>query len=170
MMPRFAILICLVLCSLSRAQSLAAASGPPETSLAGIELGHSTIADIGKMYGKPNVIQSSGSITLFQWQRLTVTLTVATTYDANNPANSDAKPVSIAIQGEGDPEKRGISRTGRGLRLGAKDSDVKKIYGIDVKKGSNTLTWSGERSLTIRMNDSGRVDRIELTSSGDSVH
>jgi hypothetical protein len=140
---------------------------PAETTLAGIELGRTTIADIEKMYGKANVVQSAGETTLFQWQRLTVTLTVATQFDSKNPSNPSGTVISVAIQGQGDNKE--ISRTGKGLKLGAKASDIRKVYGVQETQPSTTVTWPNGTTLLIRIDDKSRVDRLELTTSTPST-
>jgi hypothetical protein len=163
-MPRALMLIFFLFFSLySHAQS---ATGPPETSLAGIELGHTTIADIEKMYGKANVVSNAGGTTLFQWQRLTVALTIATQFDPKNPSDPSGTVISVAVQGEGD--NKPISRTGRGLKLGAKVSDVKKIYGVEANSGTTTLNWPNGTTLSVRLADNQKIDRLELTTSASS--
>jgi hypothetical protein len=151
---------------LSVAQLTATPSGTPETTLAGIELGRTTFAEIQKMYGKPNVSNSAGGSTLFQWQRLTVTLTVATVFNPKNPHDPNGTPISIAIQGEGDRENTPVNRSGRGLKLGAKASEVKKLYGVEAPSGTTNLTWTNGTALAVRVGEKGKVDRMELTSTG----
>jgi hypothetical protein len=139
----------------------AQASGQPETTLAGIDIHHSTIADAIKLHGEPEGVYAApapypSGTKQYKWGRLTVTLRILT-----EPTPARDKITVIQIDGDGD--NRPISRTGRGLRLGDKAQTIKKLYGVELNGSSVTLQWAEGEVLLIHRNDRARVDHLELS-------
>jgi len=159
--PCFAIVI--LACMQLAAQTTPPASGAPETSLAGIDIRQMKIPDIHKMYGQQEAMYAvppdpyPPGTKLYKWGRLTVTLKVLT-----EPSAKVERIRAIEVQGEGEPGKQAINETGRGLRLGAKASEIKKLYGVDASNGSSTIQWSEGTTLVITLNEKGRVSKLEL--------
>jgi hypothetical protein len=141
--------------------AMAQAPGQPETLLAGIDIHHTKIADVIKLYGEPEGVYAApapypSGTKQYKWGRLTLTLKILTEPTANGDAIT-------AIQIDGDGDSRPISRTGRGLKLGDKPQSIKKIYGIELQGTSTTLRWPDGEMLLIRLDDKSRVDRLELS-------
>lgn len=158
--PCFAVLM--LACALLAAQTLTAA-GDPETVLAGIDIRQMGIADIQKMYGQQEAMYAvppdpyPPGTKLYKWGRLTVTLKVLT-----EPSAKGELIRAIEVQGEGEPGKQAINETGRGLRLGAKASEIKKLYGVEPSNGPATIRWSDGTTLVVTVNERGRVSKLEL--------
>jgi len=154
------------------AQSGRSVPGEPERSLAGINFTQTGTADIEKMYGAHSAMIAvteepyPAGTKLYKWGRLTVTLKVLTEPEAGHDVIRD-----IEVRGEGEPGNQLINRTGRGLKLGAKTSEIKKIYGIDGVSGANTLQWPDGTTLVIDVSEAGRVSRLELRApNSDRAH
>lgn len=135
--------------------------GAPETILANINIFHTTIADITKMYGPPEGVYAApapypAGTKQYKWGRLTVTLRVLT-----EPTPSGDKITAIQIDGDGD--RKPISRTGRGLDLGDKSDKIRKLYGVEPSGPTTTLQWPDGPTLLIRTNARSRIDRLELS-------
>ncbi len=133
----------------------------PETVLAGIDIFHTTIPDIIKLYGPPEGVYAApepypAGTKQYKWGRLTVTLRVLT-----EPSPSGDKINAIQIDGDGDGKP--ITRTGRGLKLGEKADAIKKIYGVLPTGESTTLQWPNGLTLLIHANAKSRIDRLELS-------
>jgi len=149
--------------ALLTAQTAPNGTGTPETVLAGIDIHHTTIASIQKMYGQqdgmygvpPNPYPPGTK--LYEWRRLTVTLKLLM-----EPAGSAEVIRAISVEGEGEPGRQPINQTGRGLKLGAKSSEINKQYGVDASGGSTTIKWSDGTTLVISVNEKGRVSKLEL--------
>ena len=151
------LLVILLLCSAAVAQE----KNAPETVLAGIDILHTTIPDIIKLYGPPEGVFAApepypAGTKQYKWGRLTVTLRVIT-----EPTPTGNKITAIQIDGDGDGKP--ISRTGRGLKLGDKPAAIHKIYGIEPTGPSTTIQWPGGPTLLIRTDAKSRIDRLELT-------
>src|SRR4051812_38731287 len=121
-----AIVLC---CSFASAQT---AAGTPEPVLAGINIREMKIADVQKMYGPQDAVYGvppdpypQGS-KLHKWGRLNMNLKVLT-----EPSRKGHIIKAIEVQGEGETQDKPINKTGRGLKLGAKSGDIKKIYGLE---------------------------------------
>lgn len=135
--------------------------GMPETVLAGIDIFHTTIPDIIKLYGPPEGVYAASEpypvgTRQYKWGRLTVTLRVLT-----EPSPSGDKVTAIQIDGDGDGKP--ISRTGRGLKLSDKPEAIHKIYGQKSSGNTVTLEWPDGIVLMVRINEKSRVDRLELS-------
>lgn len=144
----------------------AQAPGQPETLLAGIDIHHTRIPDIIKLYGEPEAVYAAPApyppgTKQYQWGRLTVTLKVLTEPTATGDAIT-------AIQIDGDGDAKPISRTGRGLKLGDKAQAIKKVYGIKIEGSSATLQWPDGTVLFVHVDDKSRVDRLELSLGNGS--
>lgn len=121
------------------------------------------IADVQKLYGPqeamfavpPNPYPEGTK--LYKWGRLTVTLRVLT-----EPSPKGGVIKAVDVQGEGAPGDNPINKTGRGLKLGAKVAEVKKLYGVEAATGSTKLQWSDGTTLVVTINDKGRVSKLEL--------
>jgi hypothetical protein len=168
MPTRTLILFLLIISSFTLAQPAAfTPSGPPETSLAGIEIRQFKIEDAVRLHGKPDGIIGINQdpyppgTKMYKWGRLTVTLHVLTQPVGQPPMETIT---AIQIKGQGDPQKSSISQTGRGLKLGSKASEIKKLYGDYRADGPNVeLAWPDGTRLTIHLNDKSRIDQMELT-------
>jgi len=149
-------------CALT-AQTAPNATGSPETILAGIDIHHTTIPAIQSMYRQQDAMYGvppdpyPPGTRLYKWARLTVTLKVLT-----EPAKGAEMIRAISIEGEGEPGDKAINKTGRGLKLGAKSGEVKKLYGVEPANGSATLKWDDGTTLIVTLNDKGRVSKMEL--------
>jgi hypothetical protein len=107
------------------------ARGQPETTLARINLKDASIGKIIKLYGQPTELKreeqplpnSSGSIDYY-WRRRGLNLHVQTEFAIEHPG---WKPVVLLEVGVGTSHKAG--KTGDGLKLGDKLSDLRRIYG-----------------------------------------
>lgn len=138
-------------------------SGPPETILAGINTRTNSIADVQKLYGQQQgmfAVNSGGypeGTKLYKWSRLTVTLKVLT-----EPSTAGEAIRAIQVEGEGEPGKKPINRTGQGLSLGDKAGKIKEVYDTEPVNGSATVNWPDGTSLIIGLNDKGRVSKLEL--------
>jgi len=158
-MAFFALSFCLLLL----AQTASNISGAPETTLAGIDILHTTIPDVHKMYGEQEALYAvppdpyPAGTKLYKWGRLTVTLKVLT-----EPSPSGEIIRAISVEGEGEPGKKPINRTGRGLSLGAKASEIKKLYGVEPEKGFATIKWADGTTLVVGLNNKDRVNKLEL--------
>jgi hypothetical protein len=140
--------------------AFAQAPGEPETVLAGIDLHHTPIASVAKLYGEPEGVYAAPEpypvgTKQYKWGRLTVTLMVLT-----QPTSSGDNITTIQIQGEGD--QKPISRTGRGLKLSDKADVIKKLYGVEPAAPSTTIKWASGEELIVHLNDKSRVDRLQL--------
>jgi hypothetical protein len=136
-------------------------SNPPENVLAGIDIHHTRIADIVRMYGDPEGVYAApapypSGTKQYKWGRLTLTLKVLTEPTPQGDAIT-------AIQIEGDGDGKAVSRTGRGLKLGDKSQSIKKFYGTETDGPSVTLTWPSGEVLLIHLSGKTRVDRLELS-------
>ncbi len=138
-------------------------SGAPETTLAGINIRFNNITDVEELYGEQQAMYAvsqkgyaEGS-KLYQWTRLTLTLKVLT-----QPSPAGEKISAIEIKGEGEPGKKAVNSTRRGLRLGAKSSDIKKLYDVDPVNGSATIKWADGTTLIVGVSEKGRVNKLEL--------
>ena len=153
----------LLFCPLVLAQTAPNAGGAPETVLAGIDIHHTPLASIQKMYGQQDAMYGvppdpyPPGTKLYEWRRLTVRLKVLT-----EPAGSGELIRAISVEGEGEPGKQPINQGGRGLKLGAKSSEIKKLYGVDPSSGPATIKWSDGTTLIVTVNEKGRVSKMEL--------
>jgi hypothetical protein len=148
------ILLLLVLPTMSQTQ------GSPETVLSGIDIRHTPIANVTKMYGEPEGVFAVPApypegTKQYKWGRLTVTLLVLTQASASGDRIS-------AIQAQGEGDGKPISRTGRGLKLSDKSEMIKKIYGVGAESPETMIEWPSGETLIIHLNDKSRVDRLEL--------
>jgi hypothetical protein len=148
------------------AQNAPNASGQPESVLAGIDIHHADIAGIQKMYGQQDAMYGvppnpyPPGTKLYKWGRLTVTLKVLT-----EPSAPGEIIRAIEVEGEGEPGDKAINKTGRGLKLGAKAAEIKKLYGVEAADGSATIKWDDGTTLVITLNGNNRVSKLELRAS-----
>jgi len=154
------LLLILLLCSTALAQDESA----PETVLAGIDIFHTTIPEIIKLYGPPEGVFAAPEpypvgTRQYKWSRLTVTLRVLT-----EPTPAGDRIAAIQIDGDGDGKP--ISRTGRGLKLGEKAKAIRKVYGVEPSGQSTTIEWPKGLTLLVRANENSRIDRLELSLQG----
>ncbi len=156
------VFFCASLAAAQTATQLAA--GEPESVLAGIDIRHMRVADVQRLYGEQEAMYAvtadpyPAGTKLYKWGRLTVTLKVLT-----EPTVKDGNLIrAIAIQGEGDPANKAINKTGRGLKLGAKADEVRKLYGMHAGDGSTMIQWSDGTTLVVTVNEKERVSKLEL--------
>lgn len=139
------------------------ATGPPETGLAGINIRAMKISDVQKLYRQQDAMYAvppdpyPAGTKLYKWGRLTLTLKVMT-----EPSPAGEVIRAIEIDGEGEPQDKPINKTGRGLKLGAKIAEIKKLYGVDLANGLATIKWNDGTTLVIGVNDKGRINKLEL--------
>ena len=150
----------LLSCSFAAAQT---ATGPPETVLAGIDLRHTTIAAIQKLYGQQDAMYAvppdpyPQGTKLYKWGRLTVTLRVLT-----EPSPQGEVIKAVQVEGQGEPNDKPINKTGRGLKLSAKASEINKIYGREPSGAETKIQWPDGTILIVTLNDKQRVGKLEL--------
>ncbi len=138
-------------------------SGAPETTLSGINIRASSIADVQQLYGQQQsmlAVNSGGypeGTKLYKWTRLTVTLKVLT-----EPSAKAEVIRAIQVEGEGEPGKKPINQTGSGLSLGDKASKIKDVDGTEPMDGSATVRWPDGTTLIIGVSEKGRVNKLEL--------
>ena len=129
----------LLLCLSALAQN---PTGSPEDVLAGINIHSMHIADVQKIYGQQEAVYAvppgpyPEGTKLYKWGRLTVTLKVLT-----EPSINGEVIRAIQVEGQGEPGDKPINKTGRGLKLKAKATDVKKIYGVDPAGPETSVHW-----------------------------
>lgn len=156
-MLRHLLLAILLLSTAALSQEKAA----PENVLAAIDIFHSTIPEIIKLYGPPEGVFAAPEpypvgTKQYKWTRLTVTLRVLT-----EPTPAGDRIAAIQIDGDGDGKP--ISRTGRGLKLGEKAEAMRKVYGVEPSGQSTTIEWPNGLTLLVRANEKSRIDRLELS-------
>ena len=156
--------LALLLCSMLLAgQVTLDTTGEPETILAGIDPHHTTIAAVQQKYGLQEAIFAvppdpyPEGTKLYKWGRLTVTLKVLT-----EPSAKGEVIRAVSVEGDGEPGDQAINKTGRGLKLGAKASEIKKLYGAEPANGQTRLQWKDGTTLVIGTNGKGRVSKLEL--------
>jgi hypothetical protein len=160
-MRRFGLALFLLCSALLLAQTDTPDS--PERVLAGINIVTDHISDVQKLYTQQQAVYAISQdgypegTKLYLWSRLTVTLNVLT-----EPSAEGERIRNIEVTGEGEPGKKAISQTGRGLSLGAKASEIEKRYGVKAVDGSATITWPDGTTLIVGVNDKGRVNKMEL--------
>ncbi len=138
-------------------------SGTPEDTLAGIHIRQMKIADVQKMYGQQDAIYAvppdpyPQGTKLYKWGRLTVTLKVLTEPTGNNEVIR-----AVEVEGQGQPGDKPMNKTGRGLKLDAKENDIQKLYGVVPSNGSTTIKWQDGTTLIVTLNEKGRVSKLEL--------
>ena len=156
-MLRHLLLVILLLSTAALSQEKAA----PENVLAAIDIFHSTIPEIIKLYGPPEGVFAAPEpypvgTKQYKWTCLTVTLRVLT-----EPTPAGDRIAAIQIDGDGDGKP--ISRTGRGLKLGEKAEAMRKVYGVEPSGQSTTIEWPNGLTLLVRANEKSRIDRLELS-------
>jgi len=159
------VILFLVCVSLASAQTaIVPASGDPESVLAGIDIHHMRIADVQRLFGEQEAMYAvtadpyPAGTKLYKWGRLTVTLKVLT-----EPTIKDGDVIrAIEIAGEGEPGDKAINKTGRGLKLGAKAGEVRKLYGVEAGEGTNKIQWEDGTTLVVTVNEKERVSKLEL--------
>lgn len=168
-MRRLALTLLLLQSGLAFAQMLQSfPSAPPETTLSGIKL-RGSIEDVQKLYGQQQFLLAVNSdgypagTKVYQWTRLTVTLKVLT-----EPSSSGESIRVIEVQGEGEPGKKAINRTGRGLSLGDKASKIKEVYDAEPVNSSANLKWPDGTMLIVGLNN-GRVNKLELRAPSSAA-
>jgi len=145
------------------AQTTPNAIGPSESTLAAIDPHHTTIAAVQQMYGLQEAVFAvppdpyPEGTKLYKWGRLTVTLKVLT-----EPSPVGEVLRAVSIEGQGEPGNKAINKTGRGLTLGAKASEIKKLYGVEPQNGAATIKWPDGTTLLVTLNEKGRVSKLEL--------
>lgn len=150
------------------------AKGKPETSLAGIDISKASIADVVRKIGKPDKViresRLSGAATEateYYWERSGVRLLVKA-YGENGKGSREYLAV---IEAEGPGFPGGLGRTGAGLKLGDRLSDLRHIYGRrfeervlqNRKIHDVAIMWRhSESSLAVKLDASGRIIAISL--------
>lgn len=162
-MPKRIALFVLLSSLLVAAQVVPNNSGAPETVLAGIDFLHTHIPDVQQMYGEQEAMYAvppnpyPEGTRLYKWGRLTVTLKVLT---EPSPAGEAIRVISV--EGEGEPGKKAINQTGRGLSLGSKAGEIRKLYGVEPVNGTATIQWPDGTTLIVGINNKDRVNKLEL--------
>ena len=130
------ILLVSAFASSARADHLAdklAASGRPETKLAGIHLtDHTKLAEVIRLYGKPTRIKSWASTEPqfwgsyeYDWKRAGINLHIVV--ECPFKVIPENGVVTLIETNAGTSRK--IARTGRGLRIGQSLRDLQRLYG-----------------------------------------
>ena len=171
-------ILCLLLCCPALlADHLPAckiAIGKPEHVLAGVNVYDDTIGEVIKRLGKPDHFTATTNADYppgsgersYEWDRDGVRLRVGTQFrtDATTKKIVESAPMIVDVWGEG-PGNLGI--TGRGLRLGADLTAIKKIYGSRFQKDPHavTLQWKDETTLVIDLKKDGRIVHMQLLAA-----
>lgn len=145
------------------------ARGAPEKQLAGIHLEQSTIADVIKKYGKPSKIEKQPAPSQFEivdyyWDLAQSRLHVLVMF------MGCTESISL-IEVEDSRSSKKFAGTGRGLKIGDRLSDLRRIYGkryavrhIPRQKIHDVrLEWrDGGFSLVSELNKTGRIKKLSL--------
>jgi hypothetical protein len=146
------------------------ARGKPEKQLAGINLASDKIADIIKRHGKPSKIEKQPSpddldMCDYYWIKAKAKLHVLVVRSAG------LEYISL-IEIEGSVNKKGIGRTGRGLKIGDRLSDLRRIYGSrykirdipDRNIHDVMIEWRAEEfSLVAELDKKGSIKKLSLS-------
>ena len=95
------------------------AGGRPENVLAGIDLEHTTLAQVVSKWGQPTTVQEED----YYWDKGTFKLHLII------ESTKEQGEYIAAIEIEGNKFPDSLGRTGRGLRLGDSLRDLIRIYG-----------------------------------------
>ena len=145
------------------------ARGTPEKQLAGVHLESSTIADVIKKYGKPSKIEKQPSSSQFEmvdyyWDLAKSRLHVLVVFMGCTESIS-----LIEVEEPGNSKR--FAGTSRGLKIGDRLSDLRRIYGkryairrIPRQKIHDVrLEWrDGGFSLVSELNKTGRIKKLSL--------
>jgi len=147
------------------------AHGKQECVLAGINVISSTVEQAEASLGKP----TSEEVTFpeqkgiagereYVWRKLNVVVTLKTEFihDARLKGGFNESPELVTVEGSDGA----IGRTGRGLKLGDRLSEIEKIYGTRfVKKGKTIyIEWKSGTGLSVTTDDKGLINRIDLSA------
>jgi hypothetical protein len=145
------------------------AHGRQERLLAGMDVLSATVAQAEEWLGKPTQEQVTdpeqkgiaGEKT-YVWEKPLVKVTLKTGFlhDARVKGRYAESPEVITVEGSDGS----IGRTGRGLKLGDKFSQVEKLYGHKFVRKGNTIDvqWKSGTDLLVTWNDDGLIDKIGL--------
>ena len=147
------------------------AQGKPETRMGPVLLDRTNVNDLVRLYGEPSgrkVISDDNMGTrgeyVYSWKIGPAKLEVRTWFQPKGESAID----SVEVWGDSAVQ----FATGRGLRLGAKRSDIKRLYGDRYQSGKKQpnglafvfLQWSIGNELHVDLNENGRVDHILLVA------
>ncbi|MDQ3799589.1 MAG: hypothetical protein M3384_09075 [Acidobacteriota bacterium] len=145
----------------------------PEKKLAGISLERSRVSDVVEMYGEPPCVikrESAGYADSYDyyWYPDGVTLHVFVESGKELAGNSYISMIEI----EGSAANAPTARTGAGLELGAKLSELKRIYGRRFKIRNIpeydihdvTVQWRSGYTLTAKLDRENRIETLSLLS------
>jgi len=158
------------------------ATGPPEHSIAGIDVYSTSLRDLIQRLNAPAEHKRSpetsdrkretGTV-FYEWRLPKVRLRVATMYNCQLPGCEKMDESRIYVADVWGVEKSGgIGRTSAGLRLGDGVEDIKAKYGTRFSKqqlanGRSTIMiqWKDDTTLTLDLDRAGRIDHMQLLSS-----
>jgi hypothetical protein len=169
----FLVIIILLPATMCRADHLPSellARGKPEKQLAGIHIERNTVADVIKRYGKPTKIEKQPSpadldMSDYYWTAAKAKLHVLVVRSAGIEYIG-----LIEVEGSGDSTL--IRRTGRGLRIGDRLSDLTRIYGRKykirkipkLKIHDVMIQWRAEEfSLVAELDKKERITKLSLS-------
>ena len=147
------------------------AQGKPETRLGPVLLDQTTVNDLVRLYGEPcgrKVISDDNQGTrgerIYSWKMGPAKLEVRTWFQPKGESAID----SVEVWGDSAEQLT----TGCGLHLGAKKSDINRLYGDRYQSGSKKphgsafvfLQWRIGNELHVDLNENGQVDHILLVA------
>jgi len=148
------------------------ARGKADTILSGVDVYHSTIRQAIKKLGPPTsaeVIPEKNDIAggkRYEWKTEKTNLLLVTW----NDKGEDSVPYSAEVWGAAPAGKIGI--TGRGLKLGAMLTDVRRIYGPRFSKSKRDdgtwqiiVQWQDQTTLYLYFDKTGHVGHMHLMAA-----
>lgn len=133
------------------------ARGPSETTLAGIDIHHSKVKELIERFGKPDSYKKypeTEEAAEIVWNKDGSTI----------HATINVDDIAYAVEVSGKPTP--ITKTGKGLALGASVEDLKKVYGLRyLRKGDQVdLEWKDGTEMRAKLR-SQRIESILLLAN-----
>jgi len=133
------------------------AQGEPETLLCDIDVNHTTLSDLKKRFTSPLSYKThpeTEEAAEIVWEQ----------EGSRIHATINADNVAYAVEVTEKPSP--VAKTGRGLALGQRSADIKRIYGSHfLRRGNNiTLQWQNGTELRVHLT-SGRISSLELIAN-----
>ena len=146
------------------------ATGKPETTLAGINLVSTKLADVLRMYGPParqTTVPNNPSWTGYIWNLPNAKLELGVDRDGSAVQITD-----IYVEGS---DKGKVGSTGRGIHLGEHIEDLKRIYGdrlmvqaVHADPSKPRMEFSGVTAAQRRAVFQWKSEEFTLTAGLDS--
>ncbi|MBV9494281.1 MAG: hypothetical protein JOZ54_08540 [Acidobacteria bacterium] len=146
----------------------------PETTVAGIEVGVSTVADAEKLYGrtyKSKALVEDGTETEYVWQLPLSEIHVTTMHPRDRAVG---KQIIYAVEIRQRAGKRSTARTGAGVMMGEDLDSLVRAYGarymtrwrkLATESEVVTFIFSNETELSVGFSDEGTITSMLLVES-----